>query len=112
MTLPAGGVLARSEILGLRRVQDALDSPPEPLSSLRNPSPQVLKHPENIVGGDLVDGLGPKADGIFGKGHLPLIGVLLVAPARSHGLDIFVREISKVRGLLLQEHSTRIATVC
>src|SRR5262245_54446502 len=102
MALPPGGILTRAQVLGFRRVQDALDPSPQPLGRFRNSRPQRLEHLQNVVCGDLIDWLTPKEDGISREGHLPLLGVLSVAPAGLHRLDISFSEIPKIRNLLLE----------
>src|SRR5207302_875813 len=86
---PAGGVLATAVAPDPGVVQDALDAPPDPASGLGLLRPDLLKDAKDQGGVHvLYRQLTDDRPGVGVERGLPLLGVLLVSPARAVGGDV------------------------
>src|SRR5205807_3487137 len=86
---PAGGVLATAVAPDPGVVQDALDAPPDPASGLGLLRPDLLKDAKDQGGVHVLDRqLTDDRPGVGVQRVLPLLGVLLVSPARAVGGDV------------------------
>src|SRR3984957_13190452 len=81
MATPCGGVLARTQALGLGGVENALNTTAKARSRLGFRRPNRFEHGEDIFGRDHVDRHGPQRRGILSKRHRPLSLVLLISEA-------------------------------
>src|SRR5207302_1369954 len=86
---PAGGVLATAVAPDPGVVQDALDAPTDPASGLGLLRPDLLKDAKDQGGVHvLYRQLTDDRPGVGVERVLPLLGVLLVSPARAVGGDV------------------------
>src|ERR1700731_4243276 len=101
MATPCGGVLARTQALGLGGVENALNMTAKARSGLRLCHPDWLEHAQDIFGRDRVNRLHAQWRSVGFERHSPLLPVFVVSEALALFCNNLICQLAERRDALV-----------